>query len=292
MPLVAEMLGDGNAGQADPGARPRRLVHLAEHQRALRLDIRIGIVRVGVDLRFDELVIEVVALASALADAGEHRVAAVGLGDIVDQFLDEHRFADARAAEQADLAALGVGGEQVDDLDPGDEDLRFGRLVDIGRGRLMDRPARLHWDRAGLVDRLADHVHDAPERADADRDRDRVAGVGDLLSADKAFGNIHRDATHLVLAEVLGDLEHQTMAVVVGRQRVQDRRQVAVEMHVDDRADHLGDPADGVRDIGHVDVLVLQSLGRGEATGWGQSASAPEMISISSLVIIAWRVRL
>ena len=76
--------------------------------------------RVGVDLRFDELVIEVVALAGALADAGEHRIAAVGLGDVVDQLLNEHRLADARAAEQADLAALGVGGEQVDDLDAGD----------------------------------------------------------------------------------------------------------------------------------------------------------------------------
>ena len=89
--------------------------------------------RIGVDLRVDELVIEVVAFAGALADAGEHRIAAVGLGDVVDQLLDEHRLADARAAEQADLAALGVGREQVDDLDAGDQNLRFGRLLDIGR---------------------------------------------------------------------------------------------------------------------------------------------------------------
>ena len=33
--LVAEMLGDGEAGEADAGARARRLVHLAVHQRAL-----------------------------------------------------------------------------------------------------------------------------------------------------------------------------------------------------------------------------------------------------------------
>ena len=104
----------------------------------------IGMMRVGVDLRLDELVIEVVALAGALADAGEHRIAAVGLGDVVDQLLDEHGLADARAAEQADLAALGVGREQIDDLDAGDENLRFRRLLDVGGRRLMDRAARLH----------------------------------------------------------------------------------------------------------------------------------------------------
>jgi hypothetical protein len=38
--------------------------------------------------------------------------------------LDQHGLADARAAEEADLAALGVGRQQVDDLDAGDEDLR------------------------------------------------------------------------------------------------------------------------------------------------------------------------
>ena len=141
--LVAEMLGDGQAGEADAGARAGRLVHLAEHQRAFRFDARIGIVRVGVDLGFDELVIEVVAFAGALADAGEHRIAAVRLRDVVDQFLNQHGLADAGAAEQADLAALGVGREQVDDLDAGDENFRFGRLVGIGRRFLMDRRACL-----------------------------------------------------------------------------------------------------------------------------------------------------
>ncbi len=95
--------------------------------------------RIGVDLGFDELVIEVVAFAGTLADAGEHRVAAVGLRDVVDQFLNQHGLADAGAAEQADLAALGVRRQQVDDLDAGDENFSFGGLIGIGRRFLMDR---------------------------------------------------------------------------------------------------------------------------------------------------------
>ena len=132
--LIAEILGDGQAGEADAGARARRLVHLAEHQRALRLHVRIAALCGSLlTLGLDDLVIEVVAFAGALADAGEHRIAAVRLGDVVDQFLNQHGLADAGAAEQADLAALGVRREQIDDLDAGDENFGFGRLIGVGR---------------------------------------------------------------------------------------------------------------------------------------------------------------
>ena len=72
----------------------------------------------------DHFVIQIVAFAGALADAGEHRDAAVRLGDVVDQLLDDHGLADAGAAEQADLAAFQVGCQQVDHLDAGDQDLQ------------------------------------------------------------------------------------------------------------------------------------------------------------------------
>ena len=75
------------------------------------------------DARLLELEPEVVALAGALADAGEHRDAAVLLGEVVDQLLDDDGLADAGAAEEADLAAAQVRLEQVDDLDPGLEHL-------------------------------------------------------------------------------------------------------------------------------------------------------------------------
>src|SRR5665213_3655341 len=119
--LIAEILGDGEARQRHAHAGAGRLVHLAEHQRAFRFDVRIGIVRIGIDLGFDELVIEIVAFAGTLADPGEHRIAAMRLGDVVDQLLNQHGLADAGAAEQADLAALGVGREEIDDLDAGDQ---------------------------------------------------------------------------------------------------------------------------------------------------------------------------
>ena len=87
---------------ADAGARARRLVHLAIDQRHLGLGQIIGVDDAG----FDKFVVKVVPLAGPLAHAGEDRKARMHLGDVVDQFLDQNRLADAGPAEEADLAAL------------------------------------------------------------------------------------------------------------------------------------------------------------------------------------------
>ena len=81
---------------------------------------------------FDSLISRKRSLPSRVRSPtpAKHGHAAVRLGDVVDELQDEHGLADAGAAEEADLAALAVGGEQVDDLDAGLEDLDLGGLVD------------------------------------------------------------------------------------------------------------------------------------------------------------------
>ena len=137
--LVAEIFGDGDAGQRDAGARAGRFVHLAVHQRGFRDDARLG-----------QLAIEVVALARALADAGEHRHAAVLLGDVVDEFENRDGLADAGAAEQTDLAAACERADEIEDLDAGLEDFRLGGLVGERRRVAMYRHQRScpGWARA------------------------------------------------------------------------------------------------------------------------------------------------
>ena len=240
--LVAEILGDRETGQGHARAGAGRLVHLAVDQRHLGLERLLEVDDPGLD----HLVIEVVALAGPLADAGEHRHAAVRLGDVVDQLHDQHGLADARTAEQADLAALEVGGQQVDDLDAGDQHLGLGRLVDEHGRRRVDRGGHLDVDGTALVDRLADDVEDPAQRRLADRDRDRRAGVHDLAAAGQAVGGIHRDGADGELAQLLRHLEHEAPAADVRRQRVQDRRQrlLVGVLDVDHAAQHLGHPSD------------------------------------------------
>ena len=161
---LAEVLGHRQPGERHPEAGARGLVHLTEDEHRL------------VDHpRLLHLEPEVVALARALADAAEGRQPLVLLGDVADQLLDQHRLADAGATEQADLAALGVGSEQVDDLDPRLQDLlRGGQILDLWGGP-MDRPALLDLDGTLLVDRLSEQVEDPSHRCPADGHRDRPA---------------------------------------------------------------------------------------------------------------------
>ena len=127
---VAEVLRHRQRRQGDAQARARRLVHLAEDEGGLAEDAGL--------LHLDD---EVVALTGALADTGEHRHTTVVLGDAGDHLLDEHGLADAGTTEQADLAALDVGGEQVDDLDAGLEHLGLGLQLVERRRLAVDAPA-------------------------------------------------------------------------------------------------------------------------------------------------------
>jgi peptide chain release factor 1 len=275
--FVAEVLGHGQRGQPDPQAHAGRLVHLAEHQGGLFQDAGLA-----------HLQDEVVALAGALADAGEHAHAAVLLGDPVDHLLDDDGLADAGAAEHADLAALDVRGQQVDDLDAGLEHLRLGlELVEVGRVA-VDRPAEPGLD--GLdVQRLAEHVEHVAAGDRADGDADRGAAVGHRRAADHAVGRAHGDGPDRVRAHVLGDLADDGLLVPADRrgqgERVEDLRElVGCELDVDDRAD---DPDHAP--LGSLGLLGLAGCACHQSLPVFWRASAPPTISMISCVISAWR---
>src|SRR5690606_22220168 len=163
---------------------PRGLVHLAVNECGLRAFAAALLVH----SRFDELVVEVVALTGTLTNAREHGVTAGRLSEVADEPLNGNGLADAGAPQQADLDALGVGSEQVDDLDARDEDRCLGRLLDIFRSRSVDTANFGRLDRAALVDRLADDVDDAAEHLRTNRNGDRTTGVAHRLAADETLG--------------------------------------------------------------------------------------------------------
>ena len=191
---------------------------------------------------------EVGALPRALPHAGEHRDAAVLGGDAVDHLHDDDRLADAGPAEQADLAALDVGLEQVDHLDAGLEHLAA-RLELVERRRVaVDLPVVV--DRADVVgvERAAEHVEHVAEHGVADRHGDAPSGVAHDGAADEPVGRLHAHAAHPSLADLLGDLggDGQVLAVEldVHLDGVVDLGQgVGRELHVDDGAGDGDDPA-------------------------------------------------
>ncbi len=240
--FVAEILGhrEGREGHAHTGTRG--FVHLAVNEG----DLRLGEVVLLDDAGFGHFVVKVITFAGALTDAGEHGVTTVGLGDVVDEFHDHDGLAHAGATEGADLAALGEGGDQVDDLDAGLEDVGLGVLVGERGGRTMDRVTFGEVDRAFAVHGVAGDVEDAAKDAFADGHRDRGAGVNDGHAADEALGGGHGDRAGDALAEMLLDLESQLFLAtgdgeVHGEGLVDRGNRVFRELDVNDGADDLDD---------------------------------------------------
>ena len=123
----------------------------------------------------------------------------MALGDVVDKLLDQNGLAHASAAEQADLAALCIRCEQIDNLDAGHQNFGLGGLVNKQRCLGVDWRicGRVHG--ALFIDRLTDHVQDAAQSHRPNRNSDLRASISDWLSTGQAVGRVHRDCTHGVL---------------------------------------------------------------------------------------------
>ena len=241
LPLhVAEVFGHGDAGEAHPRPHARRLVHLAEDEH-----------RLVNDPRGAHLVPEVVALAGALAHAGEDGEAAVLGGDVADQLHDDDRLAHAGAAVGTHLTALAEGADEVNDLQPRLQHLGAGGALLQGRGRTVDGPALLGLHLAQVVQGLTQHVEEAPQAGPAHRHGDGLAGVHGPGAPAHAVGAAHGQAAHPVVAHVLLHLGHQPLAVAhVYLHGVVDGGQlVGRELDVHHRADDLDHPS--FRPFGH-----------------------------------------
>ena len=76
----------------------------------------------------------------------------------------------------------------------------------------MDAPLLAVAAGARCVEAVAQCVEDVSLDDVADRHRDRLAGVGDGRTADQTVGGLHRNGSHHVVAQVLGNLEVSVLA--------------------------------------------------------------------------------
>ena len=132
---------------------------------------------------------------------------------VVDQLLDEHGLADSGAAEEADLAALQIGFQQVDDLDSGIKHLLGGGQVFELGGLAVDGQGVVGLESAEAVDRIACDVHHSSADLCTDGHLDGGARERDFEAPAESVGRVHGHAAHGVFAYVLLDLKHQLLAV-------------------------------------------------------------------------------
>ena len=283
--LIAEVLRHGQRRKCHAHTGAGRLVHLTEHQSGVLEHVGVG-----------ELDPQVVTLAGPLPYAGEHRGATEVASDAVDHLLDEHRLANAGTAEQGDLAATHVRGEEVDDLQAGLQHL--GPRFQLGecRGLAVDRPVVEPLSVTRFVQAVAERVEHVALDAIADGHRDRRTRVGDLDATDESVGRLHRNCADQVVTEVLRHFEGQRLShLLIGDLRVQRveklRHGPARELDVDDWASDADHATCGLGIFcgGSHFLFVLFASGDVSIAVYRASASAfaPPTISLISWVIWA-----
>ena len=93
------------------------------------------------------------------------------------QLLDEHGLTDTGTTEETNLTTTSVGGEQVDDLDTGHENLGLGGLLDELGGISVDGGVLDGLDGATLVNGVTSDVDDTAKGGRTDGDLDGGTGV-------------------------------------------------------------------------------------------------------------------
>jgi len=230
---VAEVFSHRETGQTDAKTCARRLVHLAVDQRA------------GVDdARLLHLEVEIVSFARALTDAAEHRLAAVSLGDVVDQLHDDDGLAHAGAAEQTDLTAFTNGETRSTTLMPVSKISVLGsRFTKSGRLRWIGQRSASLRDRGAIVHRLTEARLRMRPSAGAPTGTVIVAAGCRRPPIPRTTASVDDIATraHLVAADVLLHLDGDpngppSGAVARDLERVVELRQVlSLELDVENR---------------------------------------------------------
>ena len=181
--------------KSDTSTGTRGLVHLTKDQGDLGVTVKLN------DRGLLHLVVQIVTLTGTLTDTGEDGETTVGLGDVVDQLLNEHSLSDTGTSEETNLSTTGVGSQQVDDLDTSNEDFGGGGLLSELRGIGVDGCVLGSLDGTTLVNGVSSDVHDATKGAVANGNLDGGTSVGGLGTSNETLGTCNVQLALLQLCE-------------------------------------------------------------------------------------------
>lgn len=235
---ITEILGHSQTSQGNTGTSTWGLVHLTVHKGGLGVSVELD------HLGLNHFVVKIVTLSGTLTDTSEHGETTMLLGDVVNELHNEHSLSDTSTTEETNLSSLGVGTQQVDDLNTSHENIIAGTEVNVCGGGSVDGGTDLKYnmlittqeihclmcvwtdyvprkfkfalityislDLTTSINGVTEHVHNATQGSISDGDTDRGSGGNANLSSDETLSHIHSNATDNTITKMLGNLEHQT----------------------------------------------------------------------------------
>ena len=159
-------------------------------------------------------------------------------GNIMDQFLDQNGFSNAGAAKQADLSALRVRFQQIDDLDAGLQDLHRRSLIFKTRSFPVDLPTlRICFDRLQSVNRGPRHVKHPAKSPAADGNANAPAFRDDLHASSQALAGRQHNAADPLTVYVGKDLHHPFFSIHQNTQSFPDLwKRAFLKNNINDRS--------------------------------------------------------
>ena len=230
--IVPEVLGDGQRGVAHAKAAARRLVHLAEQHHHVRQHARVL-----------HVAVQLLTFATAFANATKNADTFLVTHHVVDEFREQHRLADARAAEQPGLAPTLEREQDIDGLDSSLKHFGLGGTSGQRRGWLM-YGTPVHIGESGTaIDGPAEDVEHVREHVVPHGYFQWTARVLDEHAPGEALRGREGDPTHRLCVTLDQHLDDDRRVAISTEYRM-DRRQGPVETDVDDTAAHgHDDPA-------------------------------------------------
>jgi hypothetical protein len=184
-------------------------------------------------------VVKIITFSGALTDTSEHRETSVLLGNVVDKLHDKHGLADTSTSEETNLTSTSVWVNKVNNLDTSYKNLSLGLLLGERWGISVNWKSLGGVDWSTLINGLANNVDDTTEEAVSDWHLDWRAGVNDSLTTDQTVGCVHSNGTNGIFAKMLGNLEDKTDIVILNLKGVEDRRELAIELNVNNSTNDL-----------------------------------------------------
>ena len=252
--LISEVLSDGESSKGDSSSGTWWLVHLTVDEGTSGTS---GVVAIKLDdTGLNHFVVKIIALTSSLADTSEHGVTTMSLSDVVNKLHDKHSLADTGTTEKTNLTSLLVRSEEIDDLNTysnesesfgltSDKHIGTGTLLGEGWGVSMDWKELISLNWALLVDGLTNDVDDSTKSLGADWHSNWIASVSNLLTSNETLSGVEGDGSHVVATKMLSNLEDESVVDTLHLKGVEDRWKVALELHIDDGTNDLGDLTNG-----------------------------------------------
>ena len=202
--FIAEVFRHCKTRKAYAHTSSGRFVHLTVYQSGLTDNAR-----------FLHFVPQVVTFTCTFTYARKYGVAAVFRCDVMNQFHNKDRLTYTGTAEEADLTALGIRSDKVNDLNPCFQDFHRRRQVVKFRCRPVNRPIIFSLYRfVYLINRFAEDVENTSQHALTNRNANRSTRIFSGHTAHQAVRRAHGNATDNIVAQMLHDFGYEIYGLV------------------------------------------------------------------------------